>query len=115
MNNSILTTIKEMLGLKEEVTDFDTMIIFHINSVFGILTQMGVGPETGFSIIDKSSCWKDYINSEDSKNLFCISSYVYLKVRLMFDPPTNSSLIESINNQIKELEFRMNVKYDKTV
>lgn len=105
MDDSILNTTKKMLGLTSEYTAFDDDIIIHINSVFSNLSQMGVGPEEGFTISDSSSVWSDFI--EDKKFIDNVRSYMYLKVRLMFDPPSSSTILESMNNQIKELEYRL--------
>ena len=107
--DSILTSVKKMLGIAEEYEHFDADIIIHINTVFSILLQLGVGPTSGFSITDSSAVWTDFIT--DSR-LEMVKTYVYMKVRLMFDPPQSSALIESINNQIKELEWRLNVAVD---
>lgn len=105
---SILTSIKKLLGITEEYTHFDADLIMHINSVFMILTQMGVGPEEGFSISDDSVSWADFIDT-DSVKFESVKSYIYLKVRLLFDPPQSSSHIESINRLISELEWRLNM------
>lgn len=105
--DSILTSIKKLLGITEEYDDFDADVIMHINSVFMTLRQLGIGPEQGFSISDGSAIWADFI-PEDS-TLEAVKSYVYLKVRLLFDPPQNSFVIESINRQINEFEWRLNV------
>ena len=94
---SILTSIKKLLGIPEDYTAFDDQIIIHINSVFMILNQLGVGPSEGFKIIDKEDTWDDYIS--DETKLEIVKSYVYLKVKLLFDPPSNSSVMESINRQ----------------
>ena len=104
---SILTSVKKLHGITEECKDFDTDLIIHINSVFMILKQMGVGPESGFSITDKSSVWTDFI--QDVNDIESVKSYVYLKVKLIFDPPSSSAVIESIKETIKELEWRLNV------
>lgn len=106
---SILTSIKKLLGIAEEYDQFDADIIMHINSVFLNLTQLGVGPSKGFYIEDKSAEWSDFVNIEDNAQLQAIKTYVYLKVKLVFDPPLSSSVIESINRQIAELEWRLNV------
>lgn len=103
--DSILTSIKKMLGMTEDYTEFDTDLIIHINSVFSTLTQIGVGPPEGFMIEDESSEWNDFIGTESKWNF--VKTYVYLKVRLLFDPPNSGSVMESINNQIKELEWRL--------
>lgn len=104
---SILTSIKKLLGIAEEYEHFDPDIIMHINSVFMILTQIGVGPSEGFAIEDETSTWTDFIT--DTTRVEAIKSYVYLKVRLIFDPPTSSAVIESITRTINELEWRINV------
>lgn len=106
---SILTSIKKLLGITEDYEQFDTDIIIHINSAFSVLTQLGVGPEAGFYIEDSDAVWTDFVN--DSR-LEMIKTYVYLKVKLVFDPPTSSGVIDAINRQISELEWRINVAVD---
>ncbi len=108
--DSILTSIKKLLGIAEGYTHFDSDLIMHINSVFSILTQMGVGPETGFSISDDGSIWTDFIG--DSAKLEFVKSYVYAKVRLLFDPPLSSAVMEAMNRNISELEWRIFVAAD---
>lgn len=105
--DSILTSVKKLLGIAEEYTQFDEDIIMHINTVFLNLTQLGVGPEEGFSIEDDSAIWEDFI--EDNIQLQAVKSYMYLKVKLLFDPPLSSSVVESMNRMIAELEWRLNV------
>lgn len=105
---SILISIKKMLGLTEEYDVFDTDIIIHINSVFMVLTQLGVGPEEGFSIKDKTAIWNEFI-SEDNKYYEGVKTYVYWKVRMMFDPPTSSVVAEAANRLIGEFEWRLNL------
>lgn len=104
--DSILTSIKKLLGIAEEYEHFDADIIMHINSVFMILTQMGVGPTEGFTITDKTSTWDEFIL--DSTVIESVRSYVYLKVRLLFDPPTSGTVMESTKQLISELEWRLN-------
>lgn len=113
MNDSILASIKKMLGITEEYEYFDQDIIMHINSVLMILTQLGVGPSDGFIIENKSSTWSDFVT--DISKLASVKSYVYLKVKLLFDPPLSSAVIESTNKLISELEWRLNVASDKNV
>lgn len=108
--DSILTSIKKLLGIEEEYTQFDSDIIMHINTVFLNLTQLGVGPVEGFLIEDDSATWDDFIG--DSNQLQAVKTYVYLKVKLLFDPPLSSSVTESINRIISELEWRLNVAVD---
>ena len=107
---SILTSIKKLLGIEEEYTQFDNDIIMHINSVFLNLTQLGVGPAEGFLIEDDTATWEDFIG--DSNQLQAVKSYMYLKVKLLFDPPLSSSVIESMNRMIAELEWRLKVAVD---
>lgn len=108
--DSILTSIKKLLGIDEEYTQFDSDIIMHINTAFLNLTQLGVGPAEGFLIEDDSATWGDFIG--DSNQLQAVKTYVYLKVKLLFDPPLSSSVTESINRIISELEWRLNVAAD---
>lgn len=110
MEISILTSIKKLLGIAEDYTEFDEDIITHINSVFLNLTQLGVGPEEGFMIKDYTAVWEDFIN--DSIQLQAVKTYVYLKVKLLFDPPLSSSVTESNNRMIAELEWRLNAAVD---
>lgn len=104
--DSILTSVKKMLGIAEEYTHFDADLIMHINSVFMILAQLGVGPSEGFFIEDDTATWDEFI--QDKKEINSVKSYVGLKVRLLFDPPTASSQIENTNKLINELEWRLN-------
>lgn len=104
--DSILTSIKKMLGITEEYTHFDPDIIMHINSVFSILTQIGIGPINGFSIKDSSATWNDFM--PENPEIESMKSYMYLKVKLLFDPPLTSSVIDSMNRMISELEWRLN-------
>lgn len=106
---SILLSIKKLLGIMPDYTNFDEDIIIHINTAFATLNQLGVGPSEGFMIEDRFAEWQDYTTSN---NLTMIRSYVYLKVRLLFDPPTSSALIESINRTIAELEWRIFLEGD---
>lgn len=108
--NSILTSIKKLLGIEEEYEHFDSDLIMHINSVFSVLTQLGVGPAEGFSIEDDSAVWTDFI-PEKSK-IECVKSYMHQKVKLLFDPPLGSAVIESMNRTISELEWRIMVAVD---
>lgn len=103
--DSILTSIKKLLGVSEEYTHFDPDIIMHINSVFMILTQMGVGPANGFRIEDETAKWTDFITDEDK--LEGVKSYIHLKVKLLFDPPLSGAVKESTNQLISELEWRL--------
>ena len=105
--DSILTSIKKLLGIAEEYTHFDSDIIIHINTAFSILTQIGVGPSEGFSITDKTKIWTDFIS--DQTNIELVKSYVFLKVKIMFDPPISSVVEKSIKETISELESRISI------
>lgn len=104
--NSILTSIKKLLGITESCTDFDTDIIMHINTIFTTLNQLGVGTD-GFQIEDKDAVWSEFIESD---KLAATKSYVYLRVKLLFDPPLNSTILEAIKESIRELEWRLNIR-----
>lgn len=103
--DSILTSVKKMLGIAEDYEHFDADIILHINSVFMILNQLGVGPNTGFSIDDKTAAWTDYL--DDNARLESVKTYMYLRVRLLFDPPINSAVVDVIQKQIDEIGWRL--------
>lgn len=105
-NESILNSIKKLLGITADVEVFDQDIIIHINSVFASLNQMGIGPKDGYFIVNKDNTWSEFCG-DDFPFLNNVKSYVYLKTKLLFDPPQTSSLLEAINSQIKELEWRM--------
>ena len=102
---SILTSIKKLLGMTADYTCFDKDLIIHINTVFAILTQLGVGPETGFSISDDSAIQNDFM--EDSPRLEVAKNYMYLKVKLLFDPPTIATVAESTKRLCDEMEWRV--------
>lgn len=108
ITDSILTSIKKMLGITEECTDFDADLIIQINSVLMILTQIGVGPSEGFFIEDKEDFWDDFLE-DDIEQLEAVKTFVYLKVRLIFDPPSSSAVAESFNRTISELEWRLHI------
>lgn len=105
MEDSILTTVKKTLGLDEEYTAFDLDVTLHINSILSNLNQIGVGPVNGFQIEDESTTWGDFLG--DDPRLNNVKSFVYLKVRLLFDPPATSFAIEANERLAKELEYRI--------
>jgi hypothetical protein len=107
MNDSILQSIKKLLGLDITYTDFDQDIIIHINSVFIVLNQLGVGPDSGYKITGAYNVWSEF--TDDDLIFESVKSYIYLKVRIMFDPPQNSSLMQAMQQQISEFEWRLNV------
>lgn len=113
-NETILNTVKLAMGgglVSYSDNAFDNQILLHINSTFVILNQLGVGPSKIFTA-DKNSTWDEFLVG-DSTDLNLVKSYMYLRVRLLFDPPTsNSFVLQSINDQIKEYEWRLNVFVD---
>lgn len=110
MEDSILNSIKKMLGFTEDYTAYDQDLIININMVLNILTQIGVGPKGGYEIEDASNTWDEFIG--DNIKLNMVKSYVYLKVKRVFDPGTSGSLNDAIDNQIKELESRISYEVD---
>lgn len=107
MAQSILTSIKKTLGVAESETAFDVDITLHINSVLSILTQLGIGPTQGFMIEDATTTWDALL--EDDLALSMAKTYVYLKVKLLFDPPQTSFVIESMDRNIAEIENRISI------
>lgn len=103
--SSVLNSTKKLLGILDDYTEFDTDLIIDINSVFMILNQLGVGPKTCFSITGPDEEWDEFL--EGRKDLDAVKTYVYLKVRLMFDPPSSSFVLSSVENQIQEFEYRL--------
>lgn len=104
---SILNSTKKALGLSADYTVFDTDIVMHINSVFSVLNQMGIGPFDGFEIEDETTTWDHFLLGNPKFNM--IKTYMYLRVRNLFDPPATSFLIEAMNKQREELEWRLSI------
>jgi len=107
MTESILTSTKKNLGIEESYTAFDPDIILHINSVFSTLNQLGIGPIDGFAIDDATAVWSDFL--EGDLRLNSVKTYIYLRVRMLFDPPTTGYFVGAVQKQIEELEWRLNV------
>lgn len=103
---SILTSIKKLLGITEDYEAFDLDVIAAINSAFMTLNQIGVGTSKPFSIKDKTTVWSDFTNIEDYE---AMKSYIYLKTRLLFDPPQSSSVIDAMERMASEYEWRLNI------
>lgn len=101
-----------MLGIDEEYTHFDVDITIHINSALMFLNQIGIGPDAPFLITGDTETWADLLGQV---NVEAVKTYVYLKVKLVFDPPTSSFVLESIKNTITELEWRLNVQVEKPI
>lgn len=112
MDESILNTIKKMLGLDVEYDAFNADIIVLINSAIMSLTQLGVGPKSGFTISDYTASWSDLLVND--VKLEAAKTYIYLKVRVTFDPPSSSAVLEAYKKQIEELEWRLNVQAEST-
>jgi hypothetical protein len=108
MTDSILDSTKKVLNLAPDYTAFDQDVILHINSVFSTLNQLGIGPEAGFRIEDNSALWSDFLGGDLRLNH--VKSYMCLRVRMLFDPPTLGYVIDAVKEQIKELEWRINVQ-----
>lgn len=113
MSESILTSIKKLLGIDESYTFFDADVLMHINTVFMILYQLGVGPSTPFSISDKTAVWSDFVG--DATDLAGVKTYIWAKVKLAFDPPQSSAAIEALKETAKELEWRLNATVDPKI
>lgn len=111
MAQSILTSVKKVLGLTEADTSFDVDITMHINSVLATLNQVGIGPAEGFMIEDADDTWDSFFGSDPRLN--SVKSYVYLRVRLLFDPPGTSYALASMEKQITEFEWRLNVQREE--
>ncbi len=110
IEDSILETIKKQLGIDPAFKNFDPDIILAINSALNTLTQIGVGPDYGFVINGPDDTWSSYLN--DNILLEQVKAYIFLKVKLMFDPPTSSVVMECYKNMINDLEWRLNVQED---
>jgi hypothetical protein len=113
MTESILNSTKKILGISEDYTAFDLDILTHINSVFSTLHQLGVGPVNGFVIEDADAEWMDFLQFDTRLN--AVKTYVYLRVRLLFDPPQTSYLIGAMKEQIQELEWRLNMVHETDI
>lgn len=110
MDNSILTSTKKILNVPADYTVFDQDIIVHINSAFSTLNQLGLGPDDGFMIDDETATWDTFIGVDNRLN--AVRTYVFLRVKLLFDPPVVSVVLQALQEQIKELEWRLMVVRD---
>lgn len=109
MEESILKIIKQLIGCPDDFEQFDLDLIIHINSAFATLTQLGVGPKEGYRITGPDNVWSEF--EEDAQKSSLIKDYVYIKTRLLFDPPTSSALMDSLKEQLKEMEWRLYIMY----
>lgn len=110
-NSSILVSIKKLLNVEETDDSFDTDIGMLINNEFMTLHQLGIGPDEGFSITDADTKWADF--SSDKTLIETVKMYVYMKVRMIFDPPASSVVADAFNSQIRELEWRLNIQAER--
>ena len=115
-SDSILTSVKKVLGIAEDYDIFDLDITMHINTALSTLSQLGIGPAEGFMIEDATATWDDFIDPGNANKLLFngVKTYVCLRVRLIFDPPTTSFVQDSFARQIQELEWRLNVIREET-
>ena len=110
MQDSILMTIRKLVCGNPYADHFDTDLLVHINACFSILNQLGVGPESGFVVTDETQSWSSYV--ADNRTLNMVKTYVTLKVKKIFDPPLTSSVLEAMDKEISQLEWRLNVAVD---
>lgn len=113
MKDSILSSIKKLLGIPDTDTSFDLDISIHINTVFMTLNQLGVGPELSFSIADANATWDEFFDNRIDLN--GVKTYIYLRVRILFDPPASSAVLDAYNKEIAELEWRLNLNAETKV
>ena len=109
MDESIFEEIKAMLGPDASYDEFDNDILIHINSAIAVLTQLGVGPSNGFVVVDEGETWRDFLGSGRKFPLNMVKTYIYMKVKLAFDPPSNSTVLSAYQETCREYEWRMNV------
>lgn len=109
---SILNSVKKILGLDPAYKAFDPDVLMHINTTFAVLNQLGVGPEAGFMIEDDVPTWDAFLGTDPRFNT--VKSYVCLKVRMLFDPPQTAHLMEAMNRQAEQLEWRISVQREST-
>lgn len=115
MEESILKTLKKMLGMDSEFTAFDTDLLMHINSIFMTLHQLGVGPKEVFRISGDEETWGSFLsNSRTENDLNAVMDYMYLKLRILFDPPSSSYVLSALESQMKEYEWRLNAQAERS-
>jgi hypothetical protein len=110
MNESIFDSIKALLGPDASYDVFDSDIMIYINTALSVLTQLGIGPVEGFMITGSGETWGEFINNDKTLNM--VKTYVYMKVKIAFDPPVNSSVLSAYQEACKEYEWRLNVTVD---
>jgi hypothetical protein len=112
MSDSILISVKKILGMSEDYSPFDMDVLMHVNTAFSTLNQIGIGPENGFFIEDATATWGDFLGTDPRLNT--AKSFICLRVRLIFDPPTTSYAIDSMNKQLEEFIWRLSVYREGT-
>ena len=112
LNNSILLTVKDMIGPSIDYGVFDTQLVMQINSFLNVLTQLGVGPESGFEITGADETWQDLLGDRETLLNMC-KSYVSIRTRLVFDPPTSSFVIDALKKNADELEWRIHIMVEE--
>lgn len=115
LDDSILNSIKKLLGLPEDYTPFDQDVLIHINTVFTMLQQMGVGPEDGFLVTSQNETWSEFLGPGELANLHSVKTYTYIKVRKIFDPPGASNHLAALDNVLEELEWRISVRREEVM
>lgn len=105
--DSILNSVKKILGIDPSYTAFDPEIVIMINSVFATLSELGIGPASGYEIEDENSIWIEFLDNKVRLN--AVKTYIYLRVRIMFDPPTSSFALEALKEQVREHEWRLSI------
>lgn len=110
MSDSILTSIKKMLGATEDYTPFDDQLLIHINSVLSTVCQLGAGPDVPVKLVTGTETWDEVIG--DNPYIEFIKSYVYIRTKLVFDPPQNSTILNALKEEMREIEWRLNVSVD---
>lgn len=114
MDDSILNDMKKLLGISKDFKEFDQDIIIHINSIFMTLHQLGVGPSNVFRISGGDETWASFLeNSRSDNDLSAVKDYIYLKLRILFDPPSSSYVLSALESQMKELEWRLNAQAER--
>lgn len=109
--DSILNTVKKLLGIVPEYTIFDPDLVVAINTSLAVLTQLGIGPESGFFITDETATWSDFMGEDPRSNM--AKTYVHLKSKSIFDPPTSSAVSEATNRLLGEMEWRLTIESDR--
>ena len=113
--DTILTSIKKQIGIDESSTDFDDQVVLAINMAISVLTQIGIGPSSGFMLQTKNETWEDYISDlETSPRFIQVQSYIYCRTKLLFDPPASKTMFDALQSLATELEWRLKTESEKS-